>query len=139
MAEIQGHREDEYDDLYRLTKLRSVIDALSRVTSTSYEYDALGRQTKVTQPDPDGAGSQTAPETTYSYDAMGNVLAVTDALGNETEYEYEYDNLYRLIKLTEADPDGAGSQARLAWIRGVQMIPRRVDRPSGSRLAKGSP
>jgi hypothetical protein len=27
----------------------------------SYEYDGLGRQTKVTQPDPDGAGPAAAP------------------------------------------------------------------------------
>lgn len=39
----------------------------------------------------------------------GEFVAETDALGNVTSYEY--DNLYRLVKVTEADPDGAGSLA----------------------------
>ena len=40
---------------------------------TRYEYDLLGRLTKVITPD--GA------ETTYAYDALGNLVGETDPLG----------------------------------------------------------
>ncbi len=69
---------------------------------TTYGYDPLGRTTKVTQPDPDGAGPQVAPWTVYAYDAVGDLLSATDRLGHATTYTY--DNLGRLT--SETDPDG---------------------------------
>ncbi len=85
-----------------------MTDPLSRVTS--YEYDNLGRQKKVIQPDPDGAGSLTAPYSTYVWDAAGNLTGVTDPLGKTTNHEY--DTLHRRTKDLLPDPDGAGSLAR---------------------------
>ena len=38
------------------SQLVSVTDPMSRLTS--YEYDGLGRNTKITEPDPDGAGQR---------------------------------------------------------------------------------
>jgi RHS repeat-associated protein len=40
---------------------------------------------------------------------VGNLLTVTDALGNVTEYQY--DNLFRQILVIAADPDGTGGLA----------------------------
>jgi len=80
-----------------------MTDELGNVTS--YEYDNLGRRIKVTLPDPDGAGSATAPETTYSYDAAGQLLSVTDPLNRTTTYTY--DDMGRQKTVTLADPDGA--------------------------------
>jgi len=98
-----GRPEIEYifDDTNRLT---NVFDPLGR--ETTYEYDDLNRRTKEIYPDIDGDPQTTGdrPEMTYTFDAVGNELTMTDALLNVTTYEY--DKLYRLIKLTEPDPDG---------------------------------
>jgi len=52
-------------------------------------YDNLGRKIKETQPDPDGGGPLTRPETSYTYDALGNTVSVTDPLGHLTSYVYD--------------------------------------------------
>ncbi len=87
--------------------LTATTDALGRVTS--FEYDNLNRQTSITRPDPDGAGSQTAPVTSFTFDAAGNLLTQTDPLGNTTTYVY--DNLGQVLSITQPDPDGAGPLA----------------------------
>lgn len=63
--------------------------------TTTYEYDALGRQVKVTLPDQDEGAELT-------YDAVGNVLTTTDQLGNTTTFTY--DNLYRRTSEIDANP-----------------------------------
>ena len=106
--------------------MTSVTDPLDGVTS--YEYDDLQRITKITQPDPDGAGSQTAPETTYAYNAQGKLDEITDPIGRDTTFgyddqgrrdevtddsgnktTYEFDDLNQITKVTLPDPDGVGS------------------------------
>ena len=94
-------------------------DLLSRVTShkasmnnpldntTTYAFDNVNRLTQVTQPDPDGAGSQSAPVTNYTYNANGNRVTETNPLGKVTTWTY--DNLNRMTQITQPDPDGAGS------------------------------
>ncbi len=47
-----------------------------------------------------------APQTNYTYDAAGQLLTVSDPLSRVTAYEY--DEVGRKKKVTEADPDGAG-------------------------------
>jgi YD repeat-containing protein len=103
----------------------SVTDALGGVTS--YEYDGWQRRTKITQPDPDGAGPLAAPVTTYVYSAQGGPDKVTDALSRDTTFEYDsmgrrtgitdelgqkttlaYNNLSQLTSVTQPDPDGTG-------------------------------
>jgi YD repeat-containing protein len=69
------------------TVLISITDPLGRLTS--YQYDALGRQVTIVQPDPDGSGPLAAAETTYAYDAAGNLASVTDALNHTTTYTYD--------------------------------------------------
>jgi RHS repeat-associated protein len=74
--------------------------------SSHYEYDALGRKTKETQADPDGAGPLGRPVTSFIYDADGNLTSVIDPRGFTTAYAY--DGLGRKISETSADPDGVG-------------------------------
>ena len=88
-----------------LNQITSVTDQLGKVTS--YTYDALGNVLTKTLPDPDGAGSLTAPVTTYTYNSNNQLLTTTDALGYVTTNAY--DNLGRLKSVTQPDPDGAGS------------------------------
>jgi YD repeat-containing protein len=76
---------------------------------TSYEYEALGRLTRVTLPDPDGEGELESPEIEYLYDKVGNLRFVIDALGNTTEYQFDYRD--RVVLVIAADPDGAGGQS----------------------------
>ncbi len=78
--------------------LNSVTNPEGRVTS--FSYDLGGRNTKVTQPDPDGAGSLTAPFTDITYDGLGNVLKTSDALGHASSTSY--DAWFR--PLTTTDP-----------------------------------
>ena len=94
-----------YDAVGNVT---SVTDQLGR--TTDYEYDALGRLTKETLPDPDDLEGTNRPVTSYEYDALGNLIAVTDALGNvlgatggHTTY-YRYDNLGRQTHVIDALP-----------------------------------
>ena len=72
----------EYADLSG--NVTAVIDELAR--RTEYEYDSNNRLVKVTEADPDGAGELTSPVTTYEFDKRGNVLSMTDANGNTTQY-----------------------------------------------------
>jgi YD repeat-containing protein len=75
-------------------------------SSTSYEYDNLGRRAKETEADPDGSGPLVRPVTVVSYDLDGNLRAVTDPRGFTTTYDY--DSLGRKVTETSPDPDGSG-------------------------------
>src|SRR5690606_3159046 len=55
----------------------------------TYIYNDLDQLVKVIQPDPDGEGELTSPETTYSYDLLGRLARTTDAMGVSTFYEYD--------------------------------------------------
>lgn len=110
-------------------QLASVIDAQSQTVSytynaaglmatmtdprgtTTYLYDALGRQVSITEPDPDGGGPLAAPSTSYTYDNEGDMVSMTTLDGATS---YEYDDLGRLTKVTMPDPDGGGSEVS-AW------------------------
>jgi len=92
-----------YDAAGRIT---GTIDALGQLTT--YEYDVMGRQTRIIQPDPDGEGPLPAPITQYVYNAGGQLVQVIDPLGRVTTYEY--DALGRRSKVILPDPDGPGSQ-----------------------------
>ena len=75
---------------------------------THYEYDDLGRLTKIIEPDPDGAPElgDPAPEILMTYDPAGNVDSTTDELGQATTYTYDLRG--RVLTVTEPDPDGSG-------------------------------
>ena len=67
---------------------------------TAFEYDLLNRPTKITEADPDGAGSLTSPITNLSYDAAGNMTKLVDARNNTTQLVY--DVLNRISSRTNA-------------------------------------
>ncbi|MCO6455617.1 MAG: RHS repeat protein, partial [Pirellulaceae bacterium] len=74
------------------------IDPLDNETAT--ERNSRGWLVSVTRPDPDGAGSLTAPESTYSYDARGNLTMVGEAwMDGSASIQYEYDAADRRIKM----------------------------------------
>ena len=56
---------------------------------TSWQYDALQRQTQMTEPDPDGGGPLTAPVTTYAYGSNTLLSQVTDAVGRDVTFQYD--------------------------------------------------
>ncbi|MDA1049218.1 MAG: hypothetical protein O3C40_01890, partial [Planctomycetota bacterium] len=85
---------------YTSGQLTSVSDFASRTATLT--YDGSGRLTKITQPDPDGAGPLTAPETTFTYDATSHQLTkVTNPLNDATQFEYGSHD--RLKKITHPD------------------------------------
>jgi YD repeat-containing protein len=99
--------EYDYDRLSRLVGMTENVTA-STTRSFAYAYDALGRLTLETLPDPsDGTISGNSPAYATFYDVLGNVLEERDARGNPTRYAY--DDLYRLRQVTLSDPDGPGT------------------------------
>ncbi len=98
--------------------------------TTFYEYDALNRQVRAVDPDPDGSGPLEPAVTRFGYNAAGDVLWEIDPLGNEAlgaspttsaidamvadnlhTRTHEYDGLGREIKTTLADADSNSSTA----------------------------
>ena len=75
----------EYDDNGNVT---AVTNALGN--TTSYEYDALNRQTAIID--------SLSETTTTTYDPEGNILSLVDPSGNATTYTY--DEVYRLTEET---------------------------------------
>ena len=74
---------------------------------TAYDYDELGKLSKVTPPPP--ASGQPQPVTRHDYDEARNRIRQTDANGHVVELTY--DKLNRLATLTQ-DPGGLGLLTR---------------------------
>ncbi len=72
----------EYDSLGRRA---ATVDEEGK--RTAFDYDALGRLVEVRQTDPDH--SSLVIQTSYLYDEAGNRLAETDSEGNTTTFEYD--------------------------------------------------
>ena len=110
MREVVGDVDDavnlETNDLVTsftyttLGLIDTMTDPLGRVTD--YDYDALGRLTKVIF----AVGTADEALQLFEYDTVGNQMAVVDENGNRTEFVY--DSLNRLTQITEPDPDDAG-------------------------------
>jgi RHS repeat-associated protein len=111
--DAEGHLLTETDPLGNVTthtydlagNETSVEDANHHVTT--YEYDNANHLTKITAPDPDGAGAQTSPITTYTYDDVGNRISEVSPRGNvpggnpaSFTTTYAYDNNNRLVSVT---------------------------------------
>ena len=77
-----------------------VTDPLGRVTD--YDYDGVGLLESITL----AKGTTDEATQTFEYDAAGNQTAVIDENNNRTEFRY--DDLNRLSRIIEADPDGDG-------------------------------
>ncbi|MER5645593.1 polymorphic toxin-type HINT domain-containing protein [Streptosporangium sp. NPDC002524] len=76
-------------------QLTSVTDPRGHVTSA--EYDALGRQVRVTDPGPSGPGGTWVSE----YDLLGEQRAMVDPTG--ARVEATYDDLGRMITQTQVE------------------------------------
>ena len=113
-------REIKHDDTFmeyaydQRGNLSGVTDFNGNVTA--YEYDALNRLNKVTQP-----GNVI---TLYAYDLHGNLQTVTDAKSNTTAYRY--DDMGRLIETLSPDTgmtkyayDEAGNLKRKEDAKGI--------------------
>jgi len=80
--------------------LSTITDFASRVTTVT--HDGSGRITKVTLPDPDGAGGDPSPEVDYAYSGTTFLLTlITDPNNNATSLEYDFAG--RLKKITNPD------------------------------------
>ncbi len=108
----------EYDAQGRLLRETAPVTGQVAESTTSYEYDGEGRVTKVTHPDGerkltyDGRGKlltetdEDKKVTTYVWDTHGRLKKkVGPRPGQETAYEY--DDLSRLERRTEAGVSGA--------------------------------
>jgi len=84
-AQYNSQEEITYDRAGRV-KTKSDFEG----NTTSFEYDLLGRLTKVT----DALGNETG----YTYDERGHKLTETDAKGNTTSWGY--DHLGRMVRHT---------------------------------------
>jgi uncharacterized delta-60 repeat protein/RHS repeat-associated protein len=77
---------------------------------TQYDYDALNRKTKETQPYPNSSDhSIPRPTTDYAYDNSGNLASVTDPNRNVTRFIYDLKN--RQTQVTDALGAYAGDPA----------------------------
>ena len=102
--------EFEYN---KLGNLRFVTDPLGNVTE--YQYDARYRLVKVIQPDPDGVGGASAPETDYEYDDAGQLISVASALEGETAGWHR----------RSCHGDATGLPVRSARRLAIAMVPKR--------------
>jgi len=143
-----------YDNLGRVLTstgngqtLTRVWDPLSRLTSETgplgtmaYQYDAAGRQTRITWPDATFAqydrnvyGDVSAIRynnigflAQYSYNAMGQTTTIQRITGAATSYAY--DPVGRLITLSHDMPGGAGADVSFGftWNPAGQIASRSV-------------
>jgi RHS repeat-associated protein len=85
-SRLQGYTTDSSSIANdAIGNVRSTTDSIGN--TTSFDYDALNRQVKVT----DAKGGITGT----NYNAVGNVAKITDSVGNSTTYTY--DAIDRLI------------------------------------------
>ncbi|MGW0202617.1 LamG-like jellyroll fold domain-containing protein [Nonomuraea sp. NPDC003201] len=105
-------------------QLKSTTDPRSYVTS--YEYDQLGRQVRVTNPAPDG---QTAGTWVTEYDMAGEKLATVDPTGARTQAAY--DDLGRQITATQIErkPVSAAYLTKMEYDDAGRLLKKTVPGP----------
>jgi len=101
LVQITDAFERDTTFTYTGGRLTAVTDFAGRTATLTYDT-TNGRLTKITQPDPDGAGALAAPETEFTYDSSSHRLTkVTDPLDRETQYAYGSHG--RLTTITNSD------------------------------------
>ncbi len=90
-----------------------------KTRTTVYTTDNLGRVTRIVTNDPDGSGSQTAPQTEYHYDALGNrVETVKYVSATQTStVTKEYDARNRVWRTTTTEVDGQQGESLTIYDR----------------------
>lgn len=110
----------EYDDVNRIV---TMTDALGSEWET--RFDAIGRVTKTTTPDPDGIGSGNPALVTdiqyfdgnNAYGIVGTYARIDGPRDTASDYDWVKYNSYGQVLLDEPlDPDGAGATPRM-WTR----------------------
>ncbi|MEM7476403.1 MAG: hypothetical protein AAF483_15525, partial [Planctomycetota bacterium] len=95
------------DPAYRTTTFdydwmgRRIGSTDSLGNTTTYQYDNFSNLKVVTEPDPDGPGPLSAPETSYNYDVFGRTTRITDAENGRTNFTY--DAVGNLLTLKDAE------------------------------------
>jgi YD repeat-containing protein len=87
----------------RFGNLTLWVDPLDHETAT--ERNSHGQPIRITQEDPDGAGSLTSPVTVLGYDALGNLVYQRNPLGNTRSWTYE-----STFNLVEVATDELGNE-----------------------------
>ena len=106
VGEIDSDDNGETDDVINrftytpLGLVDTATDPLGRITD--FDYNIVGQLTDVTF----AAGTVDEASQNFEYNTAGNQTVVVDENGNRTEFTY--DDLNRLLQITEPDPDGAG-------------------------------
>jgi RHS repeat-associated protein len=119
----------------RVTTFNYTGDHVSSVvgfdgTVTALAHDSAGNLVSVTQPDPDGAGPQSAPVSSYTYDATTGLLATTtDPRGGFTTIAYDHAGL--VSQVTQPD----GDHSTFSMFRSLGVVDRSVSGSSPSNPA----
>ncbi|MCU0960171.1 MAG: hypothetical protein MUF48_08710 [Pirellulaceae bacterium] len=124
----------QYDTL---GNVRAVANALGALTT--YQYDVLGRLTRITAPDP-GTGQHPAPLTYRMYDAAGRLTEQRSGAGSEWRVTtYRHDDLGRLrCRIDPVDGEGRRPQhdpARPGWCRATGATGHRMALQPGRHAA----
>ncbi|MCG8586360.1 MAG: DUF642 domain-containing protein, partial [Pirellulales bacterium] len=123
-----------YDDSNNIVEEQDALQTDGANRTTKYEFDGLGRNTKITQPkvaDSDNNGAMTNPVTVIEYDAASNVTNGKDAKGNDVVFDY--DALGRLSQVTrEATDDHDSPVTRTLYNDAGQAIEVRELLPNDS-------
>ena len=112
-----------------------LYDAASQVVAvddplgnrTQFVYDADGRQTQVTLPDPDGAGPLLSPTRQTTYDNLGRTIRTLDERQVETLFTYDLNSNLTSLR----DPGGNTT----SWVYdGLDRQVRETNALGASRL-----
>jgi RHS repeat-associated protein len=101
-----------YDPLIEPMRVTSITDPYGRVTDLRY---SAGNLTSIKEPDPDGVGPLTRPETGFSYNGDKQIASITDAEGNTTSFTY----VQKLIR-TVTHPGGGVETYKVAFGRALE-------------------
>lgn len=103
--------------VYKLTRVSTCRSGASCVGGSDEARETIGYEAAnllpITKTTASGDGAATS-SSAVSYDVIGNVVSATDATGGETKVFY--DSARRVTSVVAPDPDGSGSNPRVAKV-----------------------